>query len=128
LYSPSGSSVFNAPARDWPRGLTLNAELNWQVLSVTFALSVFTGLLFGLAPAIQATRVDVMPALKEVRGARVSYGIRPTLSRVSLTHILMGAQIVFSLVMLVGAGLLARTLFELTLDPARIQPREHIAV
>jgi len=83
------------------------------VLSVTFALSVFTGLLFGLAPAIQATRVDVMPALKEVRGARVSYGIRPTLSRVSLTHILMGAQIVFSLVMLVGAGLLARTLSNL---------------
>jgi ABC-type antimicrobial peptide transport system permease subunit len=47
---------------------TLHAELNWNVLGVTAALSVVCGLLFGLAPAIQSTRPDVMPALKNGRG------------------------------------------------------------
>src|SRR5881397_2599990 len=46
---------------------TLRAELNWHVLVVAGALSVLTGILFGLAPAIRATGVDVVPALKEVR-------------------------------------------------------------
>src|SRR5439155_15238302 len=48
-----------------PRNLTLHAELNWSVLGVTAALSVVCGLLFGLAPAIQSTRPDVMPTLKD---------------------------------------------------------------
>src|SRR5207244_13194092 len=47
---------------------TLHAELNWSVLGVTAALSVVCGLLFGLAPAIQSTSPDVMPALKNGRG------------------------------------------------------------
>ncbi len=47
---------------------TLHAQLNGQVLGVAAALSVLTGVLFGLAPALQATRVDVMPALKDTRG------------------------------------------------------------
>src|SRR5260370_7992155 len=46
---------------------TLHAELNWHVLGVTAALSVVCGLLFGFAPAIQSTRPDVMPALKNAR-------------------------------------------------------------
>jgi predicted permease len=48
--------------------LTLHAELNWHVLGVTAALSVVCGLLFGLAPAIQSTRPEVMPELKNGRG------------------------------------------------------------
>ena len=90
---------------------SLRAELNWHVVGVAAGLSVLTGVLFGLAPALQATRVDVMPALKETRtsesAARRS-GWRATPSRV-----LMAAQIAISLLMLVGAGLFVRTLSNL---------------
>src|SRR5262249_37921548 len=45
----------------------LHPDLNWHVLGVALGLSLLTGLLFGLAPALQSTRVDVMPTLKETR-------------------------------------------------------------
>ncbi len=83
---------------------TLRAELNWNVLAVTAALSVVSGLLFGLAPAIQVTRPDVMPALK--------YG-RVSGSRSRLQPVLVVAQIAMSFVILVAAGLFVRTLNKL---------------
>ncbi|HLH20127.1 MAG TPA: ABC transporter permease [Bryobacteraceae bacterium] len=80
---------------------TLHAELNWHVLAVTAALSVICGLLFGLAPAIQSTRPDVMPALKNGRGGGPRRGVQ---------HALVVAQIAISFVILVAAGLFVRTL------------------
>ena len=86
---------------------TLHAELNWHVLGVAVALSLLTGVLFGLAPALQSTSVDVMPALKELRAA--SHGFR----RVSLSRVLVVGQIAISLLLLVAAGLFVRTLANL---------------
>jgi macrolide transport system ATP-binding/permease protein len=83
---------------------TLHAELNWNVLGVTAALSLICGLLFGLAPAIQATRPDVMPALKNGRG-----GGPPRRAQ----HVLVVAQIAFSFLILVAAGLFVQTLDKL---------------
>ena len=83
---------------------TLHAELNWQVLGVTAALSVACGLLFGLAPAIQSTRPDVMPALKNGRGGG---------PRRRAQHVLVVAQIAMSFLLLVAAGLFVRTLDKL---------------
>jgi macrolide transport system ATP-binding/permease protein len=83
---------------------TLHAELNWNVLGVTAALSVVCGLLFGLAPAIQSTRPDVMPALKNGRGGG---------PRRRAQHVLVVAQIAMSFVILVAAGLFVQTLNKL---------------
>src|SRR5215831_18552290 len=92
---------------------TLHANLNWPVLGFTLALALVTGLVFGLAPAIQATRVDLTPALKETRasaqrgsGRRLAFGI-------SLSHALVASQIAISLLVVVAAGLFGRTLSNL---------------
>jgi predicted permease len=83
---------------------TLHAELNWNVLGVTAALSVLCGLLFGLAPAIQSTRSAVAPALKSGRMGG---------PRRRAQHVLVVAQIAISLLILFAAGLFVRTLGKL---------------
>jgi macrolide transport system ATP-binding/permease protein len=94
---------------------TLRAELNWTVLGVTAGLSLLTGVLFGLAPALQSTRLDVVPALKQSpTGEARGYGFR----RLTLSRILMVSQIAITLLILVAAGLFVRTLSNL----ASIQP------
>jgi predicted permease len=87
-----------------PENFTLHAELNWNVLGVTAALSVVCGLLFCLAPAIQSTRPDVMAALKNGRGGG---------PRRRAQHVLVVAQIAISFLILVAAGLFVRTLNKL---------------
>ncbi len=82
----------------------LHAELNWNVLGVTAALSVVCGLLFGLAPAIQSTRPDVMPALKNGRGSG---------PRRRAQYVLVVAQIAMSFLILAAAGLFVQTLNKL---------------
>ena len=91
---------------------TLHADLNWHVLAVSCALSVATGMLFGLAPALQATRVDLISALKQTRTgeqpARMHFRLR-----VGLSQTLAVAQIAISLLLLIAAGLFLRTLTNL---------------
>ena len=90
---------------------TLRAALDWPVLGFTFALAVVAGILFGLAPAIQATKSDFTPALKENRlqgsGAR-GHRFRPRLGQT-----LIALQIAVSLLLVIGAGLFVRTLSNL---------------
>jgi macrolide transport system ATP-binding/permease protein len=89
----------------------LHPELNWRALCGMAMLSLLTGVLFGLAPALQATRVDVMPALKETRGGRA--GGRHALWGGGMGRLLVVGQIALSLLMLVAAGLFVRTLSNL---------------
>ncbi|MGA9769133.1 MAG: ABC transporter permease [Blastocatellia bacterium] len=79
-------------------------DLNWKVLGFTLGVSLFTGILFGLAPAWRATKLDLTSALKE--STRTGSG----LSRSRLSKVLVIAQVAMSLVLLVGAGLFVRTL------------------
>jgi predicted permease len=91
---------------------TLHAELNWHVLTAAVLLTMVTGILFGLAPALQATQVDVMPVLKEARAAEPRPPGRRRL-RFGLGQTLVVSQIAISLLLLVAAGLFARTLSNL---------------
>ncbi|HEY6328325.1 MAG TPA: FtsX-like permease family protein [Blastocatellia bacterium] len=93
----------------------LQGVLNFRALAVAVGLSLVTGVLFGLAPALQSTRVDVFPALKEVGGSggrsRRSF-LRSGL-RVRSSHLLVVGQIAISFVLLIAAGLFVRTLSKL---------------
>jgi len=90
---------------------TLRAELSWHVLAAAAAVSIITGLLFGLAPALQGTRVDVMPVLKETRAGERRPRLR--LLRFTLSHVLVVSQIAISLLLVVAAGLFVRSLWNL---------------
>jgi predicted permease len=82
----------------------LDPSLDSGVLLFALALSLATGLLFGLAPALVSTRSDVVTSLKsDAAGA----GRR---RRMPLGHGLVMLQVAFSLLVLVAAGLLIRTL------------------
>ncbi|HEY2015284.1 MAG TPA: ABC transporter permease [Bryobacteraceae bacterium] len=84
--------------------------LNWNVAAVALALSVVTGLLFGLAPAWHAARIDVNSLLKE--------GMRGTSSRSRLRSVLVVGQVAITLMLLSGAGLLIRSFYEIAhVDP-----------
>jgi predicted permease len=86
---------------------SLEPRLDWRVLGFTFALSLLTGVVFGLAPAWRTTRVDLTPSLKET-GRASSAAHRSLLGRG-----LVVVQVALSLILLVGAGLFVRTLLNL---------------
>ncbi len=82
----------------------LKLALDWRVLGFTLGLSVVTGLLSGLAPALQSSKLNLLPLLKD------SGGSSSRNSRTRLRSGLVIAQIALSLVLLVSAGLCVRTL------------------
>ncbi|MFN7931236.1 MAG: ABC transporter permease [Blastocatellia bacterium] len=87
--------------------------LNWRIATFAFSLSLVTGLLFGLLPAWQSSKPDVIPTLK-AEGALRADGRGFRWSR----HTLIVAQVALSVVVLVSAGLFVRTLQKLlTIDP-----------
>jgi len=90
----------------------LEPRLDWRVLGFTLALSLLTGIVFGLAPAWRTTKVNLTPSLKD--GARASTSIHRSL----LSRGLVVVQVALSLLLLVGAGLFVRTLLNLQrVDP-----------
>jgi macrolide transport system ATP-binding/permease protein len=97
------------PPIDFP--LTINLELDARVFAFTLLASLLTGIFFGLMPALQATRPDLVPALKD---SSSQGGFR----RSRLRSGLVVAQIALSLVLLIAAGLVVRTLQHLqTMSP-----------
>ncbi len=111
LFAIGGIRFLTAVLQDGGRPFPLHPRLNWQVLAVAAALSIVTGLLFGLAPALGATRVELMPALRGSGAEERSS--RPRLLRLNLSQGLITAQIALSALLLVGAGLFVRTLVNL---------------
>jgi predicted permease len=87
-----------------PIPIVFDFTVDWRVLAFTAGLSILTALLFGLAPALRATRVDLVAALKDesaVFGRTSPFGLR---------NALVVIQVALSLVLLVGTGLFLRSL------------------
>jgi putative ABC transport system permease protein len=92
--------------------VALDLSLDGRVLAFTTAAAAVTGILFGLAPAWQGTRVDPHSAMKA--NAR---GVVESQARFSLGKMLVALQVALSLVLLIGAGLMLKTFAKLaTLD------------
>ena len=85
---------------------------DWRVLAFTIAITFATGILFGLAPALRGSRVDLTPSLKESASSLPGTAAH-TGRRFLLGDVLVVAQVALSLVVLIGAGLLVRTLHNL---------------
>jgi predicted permease len=82
------------------------------VLAFTFGVSILTGIVFGLAPASRAARVDLNTSLKSGgRSSQGTGGLNPTRHR--LRALLVVAELGLSLMLLVGAGLLVRSFIRL---------------
>jgi predicted permease len=92
---------------DTPFGFVVAPD--WRVLAFTIGVTFITGILFGLAPALRVTRVDLTPALKEGAGGSSADG-HVGKKWFSLGNGLVVAQVALSILVLVGAGLLLRTL------------------
>jgi putative ABC transport system permease protein len=84
---------------------SLRLSLDLRVLSFALGLTALTGLLFGLAPAVQAARLNLVSAMKEAKWLN-SRGPR----RFGLHNLLVVSQVALSLVLLIGAVLLLRSL------------------
>ena len=78
-----GLSLLMANGRDT---FVLNVDLNWRVLAVTMGLALLTGLLFGLAPAAQSTKVDLTTALKQTRAGEAKRRIGSWLRVIQLVE------------------------------------------
>jgi len=113
----------------YPMPLSFHLEPDGRVLLFTIALTGFTGLAFGLLPALQATRTDLTPALKEGGNVRLR-----RFRRLSLRNLLVLSQVAGSLALLLMTGFLvighrriagpevgfeARHLYLISLDPIR---------
>ncbi len=84
------------------KGTLVGAD--WRVLTFTLLISVGTGILFGLIPALQSSRTDLSATLKESSG-RTGTGFRQNKMR----SVLVIAEVALALVLLVGSALLIRT-------------------
>jgi macrolide transport system ATP-binding/permease protein len=88
-----------------PISVALDLTLDWRVLGFTAVLSVITGVLFGLAPALRASRPALVNALKDE-----THSLAARYRRFGIRNLLVVSQVAVSLVLLVGAGLFVRSL------------------
>jgi predicted permease len=87
-----------------PTPVPLEVGLNSRILLFAFALSFSTGLLFGIVPALQMTRIDAGPSLKEGKGVARSR------AHSRLGQMLVAGQVAVAFFLVSGAGLFVRTL------------------
>jgi predicted permease len=108
-------SLLSLAPHDLPRITEIG--ISWQVLLFAFAVSLLTGILFGLAPALQTVRASQSASLRE--GSR---GSGTSKQQMRTSRVLVASEIALSLVLLIGAGLMLRSFQSLLAVHAGFQP------
>jgi len=98
----------------------ISGAIDYRVMAFNLALSVLTGIGFGLVPAFRATSPDLAPTLKDQVGSVVGGGV-------GVRKALVVAQVAISVVLLIGAGLFIRTLRNLRVLDLGIEPTSVVA-
>ena len=104
----TSSAVLGSPDSPFPFAV----EPDWRALAFTLSISLLTGILFGLAPALRSSRLSLTSALKENASTLPGGGIHAG-RRWHLDRALVVVQVGLSMIVLVGAGLMVRTLVNL---------------
>jgi predicted permease len=128
LLSLAGAAVgllfamwsFSFLGRLIPGGLTLSTSLSVdrRVLGFTMLVTLLTGLIFGLAPALQASKIDLNASLKQ-GGGRAGLGAGGD----KLRNVMVVIEVALSLALLIGAGLLVRTFFKMLNQYSGLRPQ-----
>jgi len=108
IFSRLFASLLAAYISPEPDSLVLDLNPDARILTFTVAISLITGILFGLAPALRATGFDLVPALKETGN-----NFRMVGARITIDKVLVVVQVALSLFLLIGAGLFVRSLEKL---------------
>jgi putative ABC transport system permease protein len=117
-----GSWMLSALIQLAPENLPRLAEvtLDWRIALLTLAATAVVGVIFGLAPALQASRPELNNDLKE--------GGRSGTARTGARSVLVVAQVALALVLLIGAGLMLSSLFRLRAVDPGFRTTELVAV
>jgi putative ABC transport system permease protein len=94
-----------------------DAEIDWRVLIFTLVVTCATAVLFGLAPALEAFRVDLQQSLRETRRSSANA------ARSRLRSMLVVSEIALALILLTGAGLLTNSFIRLLQVPLGLNPK-----
>jgi predicted permease len=103
-----GSTALLRLASAGPTPIPLDTHLDWRVLGFTAGISLLTGLVFGLAPALRATRINLATDLRFTRATVGGLGSGPG-RRFGIGKVLVMLQIALSLMLLVGTSMLVRS-------------------
>ncbi|MGB6821822.1 MAG: ABC transporter permease, partial [Candidatus Acidiferrales bacterium] len=120
LFARWGSTLLVRFVSTSRQQVFLNLSMDGRVLGFTIGIAILTGLLFGILPALRATQVPLISAMKEGRVEDVQ-----ARSRFSSGRWIVAVQVALSLILLIGTGLFVRSFRNLiTLDPGFA--RDHV--
>jgi len=123
LLAVWGSETLLKLAAPGPGGIPLDVRMDWRVLGFTAVVTGVTAVLFGLAPALRATRVELGTSLR-AGGRGTTGGLLGGPGRIGAGKLLVVLQVALSLILLVGTGMLIRSTRALTnVDPGLARDR-----
>jgi predicted permease len=122
LLAMWGTDLLHAMVPPLPFPVALDLGLDWRVVGFTAGVSLATSLLFGLVPALAASRPDLVSALKDDAGGGSGW------HRARLRKSFVAGQVALSLVLLIGSGLFLRSLRNASAIEVGFDPEDLVAL